>query len=648
MGWLKKIFCHHHHSTPSVSTTVQDTTIYIPSTRIDFTVSMMKPNTRLYAFFDGRDVTSKIVPATLITDAYGNAQGYFQIPNDSSMKFAAGSKEFKLTDSPNNDNSSQTTSATATYIYTGTTENPDNPNIDASSVWDDFTVEPIIQSFYCGEKGGMFVSKVGLYFYSKDMNDSILFQIREISDDKVTSYYIGGSNVVINPSQINVSTDPLNETPTWVEFPNPIYLCEGKEYAIYMVTNSSNYVLHMVDYGKQTSNVTASKDISVRSFIKYAGINNWVKDNSRGLKLRIQKCKFDTNSTYNLSLADKIDANSSRLLEDNSLSITSGSNVVTVYDPNHSFSRGGRVFISGLDPQGTTGGVTNQHINGLHRITDVTWNSYSFSNYIENGVENVMETFLTPTDPLLFGTDITTDFDMQYDRLILNNNAVVLSGTHIKYNIRGVNGKSIDGGETPYTFDGNNNYIEPKVEYRPEQVKKITSYRNSEAFLSGKKSLRINAVLKTDNENISPVIDKYNTNAIAVEFLINNQNSNETLNSNNDACARSIFKTVSLYEQATGIMVSFMGAIQACASVSVYYKALPVASNDSIDTLNWVEMPIKTEPIKSSNDNDFQQYVYQIENLSPFKAFKIKLVMNSTDSTRVPLLGRFAAIAFSE
>ena len=91
-----------------------------------------------------------------------------------------------------------------------------------------------------------------------------------------------------------------------------------------------------------------------------------------------------------------------------------------------------------------------------------------------------------------------------------------------------------------------------------------------------------------------------------------------------------------------------MGAIQACASVSVYYKALPVASNDSIDTLNWVEMPIKTEPIKSSNDNDFQQYVYQIENLSPFKAFKIKLVMNSTDSTRVPLLGRFAAIAFSE
>ena len=648
MGWLKKIFCHHHHSTPSVSTTVQDTTIYIPSTRIDFTVSMMKPNTRLYAFFDGRDVTSKIVPATLITDAYGNAQGYFQIPNDSSMKFAAGSKEFKLTDSPNNDNSSQTTSATATYIYTGTTENPDNPNIDASSVWDDFTVEPIIQSFYCGEKGGMFVSKVGLYFYSKDMNDSILFQIREISDDKVTSYYIGGSNVVINPNQINVSTDPLNETPTWVEFPNPIYLCEGKEYAIYMVTNSSNYVLHMVDYGKQTSNVTASKDISVRSFIKYAGINNWVKDNSRGLKMRIQKCKFDTNSTYNLSLADKIDANSSRLLEDNSLSITSGSNVVTVYDPNHSFSRGGRVFISGLDPQGTTGGVTNQHINGLHRITDVTWNSYSFSNYIENGVENVMETFLTPTDPLLFGTDITTDFDMQYDRLILNNNAVVLSGTHIKYNIRGVNGKSIDGGETPYTFDGNNNYIEPKVEYRPEQVKKITSYRNSEAFLSGKKSLRINAVLKTDNENISPVIDKYNTNAIAVEFLINNQNSNEILNSNNDACARSIFKTVSLYEQATGIMVSFMGAIQACASVSVYYKALPVASNDSIDTLNWVEMPIKTEPIKSSNDNDFQQYVYQIENLSPFKAFKIKLVMNSTDSTRVPLLGRFAAIAFSE
>ena len=109
-----------------------------------------------------------------------------------------------------------------------------------------------------------------------------------------------------------------------------------------------------------------------------------------------------------------------------------------------------------------------------------------------------------------------------------------------------------------------------------------------------------------------------------------------------------IFKTVNLYEQATGIMVSFFGSVQANASVSAYYKALPVASNDSIDSLDWVSMPMENDPIKSTSEDDFQQYNYKVDNVSPFKAFKIKLVMNSTDSTKVPLIGKFAAIAFSE
>lgn len=634
--------------TVNVTTTIQDTTIYIPSTNIEFTASMLKPNTRLYAFFDGRDVTSYISPSTLITNAYGEVSGIFTIPNNDNMKFVAGQKEFKLTDSPNNSSDIETTSAVATYIYTGTTENPDNPNIDAGSIWEDFNLEPMIQSFYCNENGGMYISKIGLYFYSKDMNDSILFQIREINDDKVASAYIGGSNIVINPNMINISSDPLTEEPTWIEFPSPIYLQEGKEYAIYMITNSTNYILHMVDYGKQTANVTATKDISVRSFIKYIGVNNWVRDNSRGLKFKIQKCKFDTTQTYNLSLADTTSANDSRLLPDNSLSITDGSNVVTVYDKNHSFNVGGRVFISGLDPEGTTGGISNYYINGLHKITNVTWNSYSFNNYIDNNIETVYNPFTTAVSPLYFGTNISTDYDLQYDRLILNNNAIVLSGTSLKYNIRGVNGQSLDGAETPYTFDGSNNYIEPKVEYKPNQVKKIASYRNVTDLLGGTKSLRINATFKSDNENLSPVIDKYNTNAIAVEFLINNQSNNEISNNNEDSCARSIFKTVNLYEQATGIMVSFFGSIQANASVKIYYKTLPVADNNSIDGLDWIEMNMRNDPVKSSNEDDFQQYNYMVENVNPFKAFKIKLVMNSTDSTKVPLITKFAAIAFSE
>ena len=194
------------------------------------------------------------------------------------------------------------------------------------------------------------------------------------------------------------------------------------------------------------------------------------------------------------------------------------------------------------------------------------------------------------------------------------------------------------------------NYVENKTLYKPSKVKKIASLENSNRKgITNNKSLNIQAILKTNNENISPIIDKYNTNAIVVENIINNKNDRETFNNNNDACARTIFKTVNLYEQATGLNVSFYGAIQANTNVHVYYKVLESGDTASIDNKDWIEMEMLGNVNKSLDENDFQLYNYQMEDeLKPFKSFKIKLVMNSNDSTKVPLIKKFAAIAFAK
>ena len=691
----------------STSTVKEDTTIYIPSTLVQFTVSMLKPNTRLYVFFDNKDISRYVQPTgisepipengyssvyELITDSTGYASGTFRIPNNNKMKFIAGQREVVLTDSSTNQN--PTTYAKASYIYTGTSENPDNPNLDSSISSDETNISPVIQSFYVGENGGMYVSKIGLFFYEKDSNQSMLLQIREVVEDRVQAGYIPGTSVTINPSNIVTNTDALNSTPTWVEFPNPVYLSEGKEYAIYLVTNSSNYIMHMVDYGKQTNNVTATKDISSRSFIKYAGINNWVRDNSRGLKYIIQKCQFDTTNTYNLALGNV--ALGTKILPNNSLSVRHGDNTITVTDPNHSFSVDGFVTISNLppnpsSPDGNYAGIPIDQINGVHQITEVTWNTYSFNNYwTGNNYDTIYEINAANSD-LVFGTGVRTDYDYQYDNLVLNINDLKLAGTSLTYQIKGQSGQSLDGSEQPYAMDSSSENIVAKTIFRPTRVKKVSSERNSDKFsVPGYKSLQVNATLSTNNPNVSPMIDKYNMNAIIVENLINNRNSTEFINNINmkgsveqvsnlppssnqigdayiisttgvtyvwdgeewivqgEACARRIWKTVNLYESASGLKVTFQGAIQANSDVSVYYKVLGVDENVSIDTKDWVKMELERDVTKSLNEYDYQQYSYLVDNLNQFRSFKVKLVMNSTDSTKVPLVKKFAAIAFDD
>ena len=661
----------HTANVPSVSVgnsvnniVEKDTTIYIPKTDIVFNVSRMKPNTRLYAFFDGKNVSDYIYTYesygrpesesvkvnSMITDNIGDMGKYvFRIPNNDNIKFVEGYREFKLTDSPTNGTAE--TAATATYLYTGNTENASNPNTNTNVVYEDYMVEPTIQTFYCYEKGGMYVSKIGLFFYSKDNNESVLFQLREVSEDKVSNEYIGGTSVTIYPKDIIVSSDPLDMTPTWVTFDSPVYLSEGKEYCIYMVTNSSDYILHMVDYGQQTNNITAARDLSSRSLIKHTGVNNWVRDNSRGIKYILQKCKFDTANNYTINLANP--DLGLRILPDNSISTYPATQKITITDPDHSFSVGGMVEIDCELGDNITdiGGWTKGMISCRHRITEVTWNTYSFDNYYVNDVENKLPINTLPgSDIVIFGKDISTDFDIQYDDLVLNANSITLTGSDLKYQIKGMSGKSLDGSESAYVIDSTYDSIEPRVDYKPNGVKKVASQLNSRmAGISGDKSLKLKAVLSTNNENVSPIIDKYNVNIIAVENLINNQTDgygeNDT-DENMKACARRIFKSVNLYESATGLKVSFLGSVQPNANLSIYYKTLDVDSNDSIDNNKWQLMTLDSDVTKSLNENEFYKYNYTVDKLNPFKAFKIKIVMSSNDSTKVPLISKFAAIAF--
>ena len=219
-------------NTDSGTTTevVNDTNVFIPAMTIPFEGNLFKPNTRLYVFFDGRDVTQYIQPdglsegAPLVTDSTGHIKGEFHLPNTNDIRFTQGKKEFKFTDSSKND-TTETTYSVSYFTYSGSEDksaSQDIGGIQSSTAG----VDPTVQTFLVLDKGGIYLKSINLYFMSKDSKYPVLFQIREVQDDTVSDLYLTNSNFVLNPSDININSD--GSIPTTVTLHAPLYLQEGK------------------------------------------------------------------------------------------------------------------------------------------------------------------------------------------------------------------------------------------------------------------------------------------------------------------------------------------------------------------------------------------------------------------------------------
>lgn len=634
-------------NTGTVATINNDTNVYIPETTLSFEGELFKPNTRLYVFFDGKDVTGYVTPEggalgnPLISNSYGHIKGTLLIPNNSTLKFVQGKKEIRFTDSPKNESESETTYATIYYTYLGDQDKTEDMDLGGTQTGYT-TTDPLVQSFWVLDTGGVYINSVNLYFLTKDPKYPILFQIREVNEDSVSNTYLKNSNYVIHPNQINVSEDGSLETS--IQLAAPVYLQEGKEYAMYLFTNApGTHTLATCVYGDtNTYNQLSTKDPRVGSIMKYLGSNAWLRDSSKGLKFNLFKCAFDTTQGYTLAL-DNVSLGN-KVLPKNSLSTEEGTNVIIVTDKEHGFNPGDYVTISGLPASTMYGGISSDYINGIHRIDSVTWNTYKFSSVMIDGTETTIPTLATAS--VVFGTDVVTDFSYQYDTLMLNNSEIMLSNTKLSYTFKSLSGRSLDGSETPNVFDSTFTEITNKTDYNTSKVKKINSSYNEANLNPGSaRSLQVDILFKTNNENISPAMDATNTNAILVENIINNRSYDEATDAT-AGIARYITKDVSLTAQSNGVQVRYTANIQGNANVKVFYKILPIESTGTLADQPWVEMPADTNVSKANNATTFNKYTHSVYNLPLFKAFKTKVLMTSPDSTKPPLIKEYRAIAF--
>jgi hypothetical protein len=320
---------------------------FMRSRLIKFTGVGMKPNTRVFAYFDDELVSSFCTPANssfantaaegsiLTTDSTGTVYGNFRLPNTDALKFRIGTKRFELKDVANTITQSSLITTSAFGDYTsiplditqrGASVNLTTPQIQTDEVTDTRTLtstvvidpprdddrgrgavggDPMSQTFTVdtGDNSeGIMVTKVGVFFGRKSSTFPISLQIREVENGFPTPIILPYGSKTLQASAISANSSGTGggSDETQFVFDAPVFLKAGKDYSITLKPAGDNdeYAVWVGELGG--TDVDTSRIISKQpaSGVLFSSANDksWTAIQAEDLKFNLYRAEF-TRST---------------------------------------------------------------------------------------------------------------------------------------------------------------------------------------------------------------------------------------------------------------------------------------------------------------------------------------------------------------
>ena len=304
--------------------------------------------------------TATVTSTALNADDQGQLLFSYFIPDpndDSNPRWASGDVNLRVTGDPNNTQISgfTDTTAEATYSSTGTVftrqfevENIRNgavaqtgTTIDARTVTTVLWVappprgggDPLAQSFFVDDPTGCFLTKVDIYFQSKDSKLPVWMEIRNIVNGYPGPQIYG--SVTKNPDQVNISDDAT--AVTQFKFDSPIYLPPNNEYCFVLLSSSTDFKVWLSEMGADDLNgekITKQPYLGV--LFKSQNNTAWTAAQLQDFKFTLYKAQFKINETPTFSFVNNNDGNSqfTRLRRDPiELNVNSGR--IKVHHKNH-------------------------------------------------------------------------------------------------------------------------------------------------------------------------------------------------------------------------------------------------------------------------------------------------------------------------
>ena len=657
---------------------------FIRSRLVHFEAIGMRPNTRVFPYFDNVDVsafcreesfafhgadsdgaefgnTQDAATAhpsgstNLITDAEGRVSGTFFIPNTPQISFRAGVREFKLLDITTPDETNASTRAVSLYNSAGAIER-NRTNVISTrhiSVLGSDTnilsdrvigtsdtrgrIDPLAQSFFVNNETGMFISSIDLFFKEKDADLPVWVQIMPIINGVPSrEVIVPGSTKYLSPASVNISE--TGATATTFQFDEPLFLDSFTEYVIAVQSDSKAYKIWAGKTGDLIIGSTQER-VSKRTIIGalYLPQNTykWEPIYDMDLKFRINRCKFTTgNHTAILNNASVPE----RLLPGNPIDVTQGGGEVKVNVKNHGLNVGDQVVLKNM---GTFGGMSFNASETV-TITKVSGDCYFF---------NASGATSTTSGG---GLDVTSTVNYQYDLIVPYIENLIPQSTSIVAQMKQTSGKSLAGAETPYVKE--NSYSDVTL-----KENNFLSAPNVVTYAAkGTKSAQMKVTMSTGNDYVSPVIDLQRSSLILVGNRIDNQANSvaagfnlsypyveETDKTGGTHLSKHVTKPVTLLSDAVGLKVLLSANRPSVADFDLYYKA--ITEDQLLDNISWTLAPKSANVPSDENKDIFREYTYLIGgdngSLLPFTTFQLKIVMRTTNSSLVPIIKDLRAIA---
>lgn len=517
-------------------------------------------------------------------------------------------------------------------------------------------INPLAQTFYAEE--GVYLTKIGLFFSQVSSTAPVSIELRPAEQGAPNVIeMIPGSFVSKTASEMSGKASVDASVETIFEFDEPIWLEGGRQYAFCIKSPAKQeYFLwssQVGDFnlGTTQSRVTKNPEKTVM-FRSQSGLL-YTPEKDQDLMYILYRAEFKANqATVVLKGAQPQDV----LLSKDPLSGLAGSNEITVYYPFHGFLPNDRINLSGFVDQRSYNGVKGSSLKGSRIVTAV--DGYNLTFDADSDCDSDISfggQFLRASKQLKFNTVQLQVADFKPGSTVVN------------YSGDFTTSKSLAGTESPYARTENIR-LTNNVDKTLPSVHGAFTDSNETLLLTGyDESVIVRATLRSagGQGKQAPYIDMQRCQLLTIQNLIDKQDSSATSGYNvpvnfvpetepngGSALAKHITKPVTLAQAATGLKVLYAANMPKEASVDLYYRTTLNGSDSDILEKSFTLATVDNNPPTDEDPGKFREYRYTIggtfaTSLREFNQYQLKLVMNSTNSSKIPRITDLRTIALA-
>ena len=333
-------------------------------------------------------------------------------------------------------------------------------------------------------------------------------------------------------------------------------------------------------------------------------------------------------------------------------------------------------------------GVSLNRINKTHDLNDVTisepisFDSYNIkldmsSDGVDRSFDNGYPVLYTNQTKSTGGYNIRATQNMPFEIITPLVQNLTVQGTSLSAEARTITGKSLSGNEIPFTDIG----FEPITINAPnylDSARIIASKVNEDNKLSnlpGNKSMNMRLTLGTTDTRLSPVLDTQRISTILTSNRVNKVIEDYATDSRVDvidedpSAFQYISKEITLENAASSIKIILDVHINLYSDIRAFYA---ISENSNFDPIftpfpGWNNLDQRGQIINFEDSNglsdkfispsnsvgftspelEYREYVFTTDQLPPFRSYRIKLVLTSTNQVYVPRVKNLRVIALA-